>query len=122
MESLSTTWEQICIKNNIDTSFVPQFLEVEERFRKKHIANWKLDYICEDLNGKDFVFDFSDLNQEKYLIVLSWEKGVSASRFWCARTFYGSESALAGNRLFRSRVSVEHMAKYFLQELIDATV
>lgn len=118
--NLPTTWAEVCQLQGLDPDKIPQFLEVEERFRKKHIANWMFDHICEAINGKDYNFQYG--KQEIWFMILSWDKSVSAFRFWYTYYYLTSTDALAGARPFKSKSDCEHVAKHFMDVINDISI
>ncbi len=82
---------------------MPIVNKLEEKYKKRQIADFKLEILAEATNKKNgFTPDYEDSNKEKWFPVLihNGKKGkLAAFRFYCADYFWTAADSTGGSRL-----------------------
>jgi len=118
---LPETWEEFCEATGRDPLRLPDTSVYEEKDKRQAISNFKMNLVIPYCNGKKL--NYADRNEIKYEIW--WDVVVDESQpsglglryyyygFWGTFTFCGPRFA------FVSIAVAKHIAKYFLQDMID---
>ena len=109
------TWEEYCEETNMDSSILPDVSRLPEKMGRRTIARIKLELMTAHINPKDYVPNWDDWDEYKWIPVF-YMGGSGGFRFYYSSAYYDVYAGAGAGSAFclKTKSRSDHAGKYWV--------